>query len=1687
MKRYYVTYCDRNYLVKALALMETLQRHEHRDYELSVICLDELTRLVLEQLALPNVRPLALHAIEAGDPALAAARSDRSLVEYYWTLTPTVIQWLLDNDPRIDRLTYVDADLGFFDDVEPIHSEMGAASVLIHEHRFAPALAHLIEYGRFNVGLLSFANDGRGRAVLADWRARCLQWCHGRLEEGKFGDQKYLDRWPNAFDGVHVLSHIGAGVAPWNHHQYRFSADGAKRVLVDGLPLIFYHFHSLTLKRPDWILPANNGAYPLSADVLRLCYLPYIEALERGLAAARRIEPTFACGLSGDGPVGTGITQLIRHDSPLANHGRRDLRALSPAWDCVGGAQLVDAMGLPPSQTGALPAGDLPQGLDPPQAVAADAASMAVLEQHLKEHPDDATAWNNLGVLLYRAGLPDKAMAHYEKAVALAPDNADYLKNLADFYFIAKGWPADALRLYISVLSRNPLDTETLEAMAKLCLTLDKPRDARMFYQRLMEIDPRHAEARKALTVDPGDTAKAVASAGSDQAARGGQDRPVLVSAIVSTYNAERFIRGCLEDLEAQTIADQLEIIVVDSASPQNEGAIVAEFQQRYGNIRYIRTDQRENVYTAWNRAIALARGKYLTNANTDDRHRPDAFEIMAKTLDAHPDVALVYANALITETPGETFARNTPAGLFLFLDWDRQKLLEGLCFMGPQPMWRAAVHEEYGDFDREMVTSGDYEFWLRISQTHTFLHIDQVLGLYLRRPDSIEHANRKVQARENDRILAMYRQAQADGRIIRRRNAGAQTGSPEVSIVVAAGAPAALKLCLARIAANAGCAHELIVAAGGSVPASEWQAAGLGPGRLVLSDEGMWAAVGKALKTVKGSVVVLMHDKVMVTPGWMADLTGAVCSDPMVGLVAAAVVAADPADPRGLDALAGSFKARYRHRRIEGASVVGALVAMRADLLERVGPPDPGLGGYPQLFDDWRLRVRLAGLQVVMAGDVLVGLAGQLDAGGDRGAFTAKWGGLDETGKQGQARLRLKTLDKAEKLRQQGRSDDAVDTLLEGVGRFADDPEMYCRLARILIARRQFDQALEVLNEVPDHCRDRQVVELMGSVCEGLGRLEEAGAMADEVLARHPASASALNLKGVLASGAGDMDKALAFFRQAAEADKAWGEPLANQATVLWNSDRQDEAFALYESAFVLSPTDLDIATLYHGAVAQRGAWDRAMVLVEDALALYPDCRKLAYMLVDILLNQGQETLAMDKIQQAVVRFGLDDGLAEPALKLRQRLGPLVIEKQQGPRPSVALCLIVKNEEKHLARCLASALPVVDEIVVVDTGSTDRSRQIAEIFGARVFDFAWNNDFAEARNQYLDKARGDWILVLDGDEALSALDYDKIRRTTARPPEMAFNVMTRNYTTNVTTIGWKPNLGDYPSEEAGNGWVPTWKVRLFPRDSRIRYHFPVHEFVEPSLQQMGIPYANWEVPVHHYGKLDFDRTKQKNNTYYELGIRKLAETGDESHALKELAIQAAVLERYSEAIDLWRRFLALCPDRGDAYINLSTAYFGAGRYDEAFAAAEKALALVPQMTESAYNLAVIQVHRGFIDQAIGLLENVVSREPDYQPARFVLTACCFGAGQEALAEQHLSRLMQTPLGHLLAVSFATFAKTLVKAGQYRVGRAVLEAAVARNFVNDDVLALLTQCREKATMAGTALVDGDKDVVAVAA
>ncbi|MBN2144011.1 MAG: glycosyltransferase [Candidatus Aureabacteria bacterium] len=237
-----------------------------------------------------------------------------------------------------------------------------------------------------------------------------------------------------------------------------------------------------------------------------------------------------------------------------------------------------------------------------------------------------------------------------------------------------------------------------------------------------------------------------------------------LLSAIVSAYNSERFIKGCLSDLINQTLYKKglLEIIVINSGSEQNEDILIKEFQKKHPNLCYIKT-RREPIYKAWNRGIHAAKGKYITNANTDDRHKNDALEIMVYYLEKHPDIDLVYAWQWISNIPNESFTdfirlnpmkwkeehRNKMLQVLkepvihslikgqekgFYFHWPRYSLpsLQENSRIGPQPVWRKMIHEKLGYFDPKMEIAGDWEFWLRMAKAGCrFGRIPKRLGVF--------------------------------------------------------------------------------------------------------------------------------------------------------------------------------------------------------------------------------------------------------------------------------------------------------------------------------------------------------------------------------------------------------------------------------------------------------------------------------------------------------------------------------------------------------------------------------------------------------------------------------------------------------------------------------------------------------------------------------------------------------------------------------------------------------------------------------------------------------------------------------------------------------------------------------------------------------------------------------------------
>lgn len=242
-----------------------------------------------------------------------------------------------------------------------------------------------------------------------------------------------------------------------------------------------------------------------------------------------------------------------------------------------------------------------------------------------------------------------------------------------------------------------------------------------------------------------------------------------VVTAVVSTYAAERYLRGCLQDLVEQTLGDKLEILVVDACSPENEAAIVREFQRRHGNIRYLRTETRECSSRVFNRAITLARGRYLTTANADDRHRPDFCERMAAVLDACPQYGLVYADSLITQRDNETFAQHTASRRYAWPDYTLATALS-CCLFGAQPMWRRSAHALAGEWDPGHPRANDQDMFLRIARRCGAVHLRETLGLFLQRKDSVSgSSNRDETLRDVLAVMKKHRTGTALAQVFPR------------------------------------------------------------------------------------------------------------------------------------------------------------------------------------------------------------------------------------------------------------------------------------------------------------------------------------------------------------------------------------------------------------------------------------------------------------------------------------------------------------------------------------------------------------------------------------------------------------------------------------------------------------------------------------------------------------------------------------------------------------------------------------------------------------------------------------------------------------------------------------------------------------------------------------------------------
>lgn len=791
---------------------------------------------------------------------------------------------------------------------------------------------------------------------------------------------------------------------------------------------------------------------------------------------------------------------------------------------------------------------------------------------------------------------------------------------------------------------------------------------------------------------------------------------------------------------------------------------------------------------------------------------------------------------------------------------------------------------------------------------------------------------------------------------------------------------------------------------------------------RLIANGLNLGFAKGcnQGIEAARGEFILLLNNDVIVTPGWLSGLLAPFSSSEEIGIVGPVtnnisglqrVPEASYQSVSELDRFALAHQERLSGCRVAARRIVGFCMLFRRALVEAIGVLDEEFGSGNFEDDDFCLRAALAGFRNLIAADVFIHHFGSATFDGNkidyaaamarnREIFNNKWSAPITSPAFALEIQRLKTLEKAELLWQRGEPDQAVSVVLqEGIKFDHDEPSYYLVLAERFLDRDRHQDALDTLGQLPDPFRAKRWLILMGRSLAGLGRLPEAGVYAARAKALQPGWGEALCLEALLTLAGGESLLAAGLLTSALEADPCLAQAHAGQALLALESGDHAEACRLARLGFLAAPTLGKHASRYHELLSLLGRRPEEVELFRAMLRLHPDNRMLAMYLIDLLLNLDRPAEALGVIEPFLARFPWDDPFLDACLAVRDRLGPMEIET---PSPqSVSLCMIAKNEAAHLAACLQSLKPLVREIVLVDTGSTDRTRDIARVFGARVFDSPWSGDFSWARNVSLQQARGAFVLVMDADEVISELDRDNLRQEllslAGRPA--ALSVTTRNYMNRVDVEKWVSNDGIYP-EQRGAGWTPSDKIRLFPNFLGIRFENAVHEMVDQSVRALRLPVVSSRVPVHHYGYLNQNKQAEKEEFYYQLGVKKLASAPDDPIAICELAVQAAGVKRYDEAVSLWQRALTFDPDSSLAFFNLGSCYLYLGDFTASARASLSAIQLKEHYREAITNYALAQLCLGDATTARSAATAELARDGNYPTLSIVLAIACCCTGE---------------------------------------------------------------------------------------
>ena len=321
---------------------------------------------------------------------------------------------------------------------------------------------------------------------------------------------------------------------------------------------------------------------------------------------------------------------------------------------------------------------------------------------------------------------------------------------------------------------------------------------------------------------------------------------------------------------------------------------------------------------------------------------------------------------------------------------------------------------------------------------------------------------------------------------------------------------------------------------------------------------------------------------------------------------------------------------------------------------------------------------------------------------------------------------------------------------------------------------------------------------------------------------------------------------------------------------------------------------------------------------------------------------------------------------------------------------------MITKNEEKYLGQCLDSVKELVDEIIILDSGSTDKTKEIAKKFKAKILDFKWNDDFSEARNESLKHATKDWILVLDADEIINKNDFAGIKNiiSDAEGNIAGFSLEQRSYINNYFEGALKNNSG-FELAKKYPFYISNFLVRLFRNKLNLKFRHRVHELVEDSIEGKNLKCKKSGILIHHFGSLKDEKSiSEKTEAYSRIILRQLEEEPENARYNYQAARMYVGRNDFSNALKYFEKTAKINPNYKLVFSEIAKIYLQMSDKNHAVEYFKKSARQNPDNPSPANNLAVAYMSMGKFKQAKEILGEQLKKNPDNKALKFNYEEC---------------------------------------------------------------------------------------------